>query len=111
MSRSVPIPRDAVLQLRSAAHFDTYLFLVKLLPSVKGQGLMISWRDLRDRLGTPGSNVAAFAQNFKKSLAKAISLYPEAERKVVVIDGQGVLFKWAPSATLTKAEREAALLA
>lgn len=106
--QAVPIPREAVLQLRSASHFDAYVFLVKLLPSLRGDGLLLTWEDLRDRLGTPGSKVNVFAYNFRKSLTKALSLYPEARKKVQVIDGKGVHFRWAPSASLTKAEREVA---
>lgn len=106
LEHAVPVDLRALSSLRgSAMAMDVYLYLVQRLHRIN-RPVALTWWMLKDQFGqeyVSADALADFKKKFKKALAQAMSVYPDAN--VEIVTGGLKLFASKPAVDPKEAKR------
>lgn len=94
MEHPVPLKHEAIREIgRNTQALDAYMWLAYRLHSLGGS-TFVPWEKLYQQFGSSYKEMKCFKFNFKKVLAEALRVYPEAQGAVVFDkDPAGVMIK------------------
>lgn len=93
-----PVDYNHVVNLRKKSDFwDTYLFLVDVLPRIKPRNkVLFQWYFIHE-LFRRDSTLANFKYHFKKTLEEVYNIYPKAKGRIDTSDKKYLICRYTPS--------------
>lgn len=85
IEHAVPLDCRALAALRhSSLALDIYAWLAHRLCRVRGAGVRLNWRNLREQFGHEYATSKDFKRDFRRALRQALAVYPEARVSEVI---------------------------